>query len=129
MLAASIALRIAGGGIAWGTVPSLAAVDFGSWHGRQQRWLASSQAAAGGEGGVDEQQAEAGGAGADSQQGDISSAEQLSDAAPGRVHWAEGGQVLHRELHRAASPTAMVAAGRGGEMLVGTHSGDVLWLG
>jgi hypothetical protein len=41
----------------------------------------------------------------------------------------QGGQVLHRELHATAAPTAMSGAGGSGEVLVGTISGDVLWLG
>lgn len=117
----------AGDAISWEALPSIAAVDFGSWHGRKQRWHGSSgsvqEAAAAAAAGGDGQQAEAGGAGVASQCAGGSGGSSGQQRRQGRSHWAQGGQVLHRELHVAAAPTAMVAAGGCGEMLVGTHAG------
>ena len=123
---------------------TLAAVDFGSWHGRHQRWCGGqensdtggrSQADAAGVGfsgehtgrdagrGDGVSQDPAGSSGGDSER----SSSDLRLQQRGRL--CQGGQVLHRELHWSAAPTVLAAAGDGGQMLVGTISGDLLWLG
>jgi hypothetical protein len=122
--------------------PSLAAVDFGSWHGRRQRWGgntpgSSSNSSSGGGGSSANQAAALGAAGAE--RGQSEEAAELGssigqDSSRGRYRWqgqahiGQGGQVLHRELHCSATPTAIAAAGSCGTMLVGTQTGNVLWL-
>lgn len=116
--------------------PTLAAVDLGSWHGRKQRWSASSSGS-GGSGSSQEfgelnDQASGGGgvqAGVQAAGGSQSSSSSRPQQWQGRKHLSQGGQVLHRELHWTAAATAMAAAGVCGEVLVGTRSGDALWLG
>lgn len=117
--------------------PTLAAVDFGSWHGRKQRWGSSSSSGSNGiSQGVGELNSQANGGGgeqADVQAGGAAGGSQSSGSSrqqqwQGRKHLSQGGQVLHRELHWTAAATAVAAAGSCGQMMVGTKSGDVLWL-
>jgi hypothetical protein len=116
--------------------PTLVAVDFGSWHGRKQRWDTSSSGGSGsndssqGLGELNSQTSGGGGEQADVQAGGVqSSGSRRQQQWQGRTHFSQGGQVLHRELHWTAEATAMAAAGGCGELLVGTRSGDVMWLG
>lgn len=122
---------------------TLAAIDFGSWHGRKQRWLGSSGSNSSSHGAAEatgdaaagpDEQAEADRVGSDGSAGSIGAASQGSGSNKqqrwqGRGYLSHGGQVMHRELHKNAAPTAFVAAGACGEMLIGTRSGNVLWLG
>lgn len=123
---------------------SLAAVDFGSWHGRRLRWSGAggpAAAAGAGAGGSGESRVVSSGAGAGSSGvsadgddagggDDIHSGSGVGDRWSGRLRVCQGGQVVHRELHWTAAPTVLAAAGgAGGEMLAGTRTGDVLWLG
>ena len=118
--------------------PSLVAIDFGSWHDRKQRWPGSSAAgsssSSGGGGGTQEsgdvEIAGAQSAGVQAGEGqETGDKQQLQQRWQGRIIAGQGGQVLHRELHWTAAATAVAAAGPGGEVLAGTRSGDVMWLG
>lgn len=134
--------QAASGDVAVEVSASLAAVDFGSWHGRKQRWAASSsnststsdeQAAAEDhfdqEVSVEDCQGPGGSVGdAETASRQESSSSRQRERWRGQWYLCQGGQVMHRELHATAAPTAMAAAGSRGEMMIGTQMGDVLWL-
>jgi hypothetical protein len=123
---------------------SLAAIDFGSWHGRRQRWGGSTAGSSSNSSGEGSSAGQAATPGAAADTGRIESEEGLAagevggsrsqDSSRGRYKWqgrahmGQGGQVLHRELHCSATPTAIAAAGSCGALLIGTQTGSVLWL-
>lgn len=116
---------------------SLAAVDFGSWHGRRQRWGGNTpgSSSSGGKGSIACRDAALGTADTGQSEGAAEVGGSSSqDSSKGRYRWqghvhlGQGGQVLHRELHCSATPTAIAAAGSCGTMLIGTQTGNVLWL-
>jgi hypothetical protein len=108
--------------------PTVAAVDFGNWAGRQQRrdssWrhdasYSSSMQAAG-----DVQQPEL---------GFVQSSSMLAADGPGNGVWSvagggvmcRGGQVMHLPMQLQVAPTELVAGSSGG-VLAGTMQGDVI---
>jgi hypothetical protein len=113
--------------------PTLAAVDWGSLHGAQQRRLAAATAdddaaaaVSDADPGVPGQEQDAGGQGAGLTTSSSSSS--VARASNGGV-LCQGGQVVHMELHRHVAPTELAAGGgTAAGLLVGTASGDVMWL-
>jgi hypothetical protein len=112
---------------------TLAAVDLGSWAGQQQRWGPAALGAGSGGGGAALSSAPqasdaAAAGGADGRPGDAATGsgwDSSCDCRWSRV--SQGGQVLHAELDPCAAAVELAAAGRAG-VVVGTATGDLLWL-
>ncbi|WIA07925.1 hypothetical protein OEZ85_007403 [Tetradesmus obliquus] len=107
---------------------TVAAVDFGSWAGRQQRrecsWQEQASHSSSSEQAGGTQQPDA---------GFVQSSSMLAAGGPGASVWAvaggglvaRGGQVLHLPMAAHAAPTEL-AAGSDGEVFAGTLQGDVI---